>query len=216
MQTNITELVFILDKSGSMSGLESDTIGGFNAMLNKQKQLPGQCRLTTVLFDNGFEVLHDRLDLMAVSDLTAKDYVIGGSTALLDAMGRCIQKVDSVMQGSTIDYRPDKVLFVIITDGMENASRRFSREMIHELVTKRRNMGWEFVFLGANMDAIAVANDYGINPDMARKYANTPMGVHANFDAISCLTSSVRGRRKLDKDWDKAIIDEENKDKKRQ
>lgn len=214
MKTNITEMVFILDKSGSMSGLENDTIGGFNAMLNKQKELPGQCRLTTVLFNNNYQLLHDRLDLMAVNELTEKDYSVDGWTALLDAMGKSILKVDSVMQGSAMEYRPDKVLFVIITDGMENASRRFTREQISQMVTQRREMGWEFIFLGANMDAIAVARDYGIPQDRARSYDYSPKGVRANYAAASDVMHSIRSRGVVDEDWDKHIVEDDKKGKK--
>ncbi|NLE68682.1 MAG: VWA domain-containing protein [Clostridiales bacterium] len=205
MTTNITELVFILDRSGSMAGLEADTIGGFNAMLKKQQAQPGQARVTTLLFDNAHEFIHDRLDLAAVSPLNPDSYFVRGSTALLDAMGKSIQKVDRVMAATDPEHRPHQVLFVIITDGMENASRRFTREQVVQLVHSRRQMGWEFIFLGANMDAIQVAEGYGFSPDRAQTYMNDPQGVGMNFDAVSRLASEVRASRPIPQDWDRDI-----------
>ena len=205
MNTDITELVFILDRSGSMAGMEEDTIGGFNAMLEKQKGEPGAARVTTVLFDNEYEVIHDRLGLVAVKPLTGREYFVRGSTALLDAVGRTIHKVDGVMESTEIQYRADKILFVIITDGMENASHAFTREQLAGLVKKRREMGWEFIFLGANMDAIAVGQGFGMSPDLSRTYLNDPLGVELNFQAVSEAASHFRGSRSIPKDWDKKI-----------
>ena len=155
-----TELVFILDKSGSMAGLESDTIGGFNAMLQKQKALPGACRITTVLFDNRYELLHDRIDIRAVSPVTEREYQVGGSTALLDAIGRTIQKLAGVQRNTAEEYRADKVMFVIITDGAENSSREYSSQRVKAMIEhEKEKYGWEFVFLGANIDAVETAGD---------------------------------------------------------
>ena len=210
MDTIITELIFILDRSGSMAGLEGDTIGGFNSMLKKQKEQPGVARVTTVLFDNEYEVIHDRLDLAAVKPITDKTYFVRGSTALLDAIGRTIHKVDGVLESTELQYRADKILFVIITDGMENASHAFTREQLASLVNQRREMGWEFIFLGANMDAIAVAQSYGIAQDRSRTYRNDPLGVELNFQAVSDAASHYRGSRSIPKDWDKKIRERGN------
>ena len=205
MKTNLTELVFVLDRSGSMSGLEADTIGGFNSMLKQQQAQPGQARITTLLFDNAQQLIHDRLDLAAVSPLTPETYFVRGSTALLDAMGQSIRKVDAVMAATAPSHRPDQVLFVIITDGMENASRRFTREQVAKLVKSRRAMGWEFIFLGANMDAFTVAQAYGIAPDRAQTYQNDQEGVGLNFDTVSRLATEVRASRPIPGDWNRDI-----------
>lgn len=205
MATNLIELVFILDRSGSMSGLESDTLGGFNALLAKQKGEPGKARITTVLFNNAYDIIHDRLDLDTVSPLTEKEYFVGGSTALLDAIGRSIQKVDRVMASTAPAHRPDKVMFAIITDGMENASRRFTRQQVAEVVKARRDLGWEFLFLGANMDAITVAQGFGIDASRAQTFVNDSEGVALNFQAVSDATSSMRRHKVLDAQWSRPI-----------
>lgn len=211
MTTKTTELVFILDRSGSMSGLEADTIGGFNSMLTKQQGEPGAARLTTVLFDNNYEIIHDRLDLMAVSPITTKEYFVRGSTALLDAIYRSIRKVDGVMENSLPEHRPDRVLFVIITDGMENASHLITGEQLAALVTARRAMGWEFLFLGANMDAIAVAGSYGIAQDRASTFVNDEEGVAINFDVVSDATANFRRYEAVPTGWDERIRKRDSK-----
>jgi uncharacterized protein YegL len=193
MKNDLTELVFILDKSGSMSGLESDTIGGFNAMLQKQKALDGECRITTVLFDNHYELLHDRLDLRAVSPLTDKDYQVGGTTALLDAIGRTICKLANVQRNTAEEYRAGKVLFVIITDGMENASREFSAEKVKAMIEQEKEKyGWEFIFLGANIDAVETAGHFGIKADRAVDYVADSEGTTLNFECISQTLAGFR------------------------
>ena len=155
MRKGLTELVFILDKSGSMAGLETDTIGGYNTMLKKQQMVDGECQITTVLFDNDYELLHDRIDIRAVSPITKKEYQIGGSTALLDAMGRTIQKIDNAQKHTAEEYRAEKVMFVIITDGEENSSREFSLRKVKALIKRQKEKyAWEFIFLGANIDAV--------------------------------------------------------------
>ena len=211
MATNLTELVYILDRSGSMSGLEGDTIGGFNSLLNKQQALPGEARVTTVLFDDKYELLHDRLDVKAVNTITHQDYFVRGSTALLDAIGRSIQKVDGVMAGTAPAHRPDKVLVVIITDGMENASRRFTARQVQALVSARREMGWEFMFLGANMDAIAAAQEVGIDPNLAQTYTNDALGVQMNYAALDYATTHFRGAGQVPQDWRDAIQERESR-----
>jgi uncharacterized protein YegL len=193
MKNDLTELVFILDKSGSMSGLESDTIGGFNAMLQKQKALDGECRITTVLFDNHYELLHDRLDLRAVSPLTDKDYQVGGTTALLDAIGRTICKLANVQRSTAEEYRAGKVLFVIITDGMENASREFSAEKVKAMIEQEKEKhGWEFIFLGANIDAVETAGRFGIKADRAVDYVADSKGTTLNFECMSRAVADFR------------------------
>jgi uncharacterized protein YegL len=193
MKKDLTELVFILGKSGSMSGLESDTIGGFNSMLQKQKALDGECRITTVLFDNHYELLHDRLDLRAVSPITEKEYYVGGSTALLDAIGRTIRKLVNVQRSTAEDYRAGKVLFIIITDGMENVSREFSSQQVKTMIEhEKEKYGWEFIFLGANIDAVETAGRYGIDADRAVDYVADSEGTALNFTVMSQTVASFR------------------------
>ena len=186
MKTNLTELVFILDRSGSMGGLESDTIGGFNSMLTKQQSEPGECRITTVLFDDNYEVLHDRIDIKAVNKITAQEYFVRGCTALLDAVGKTIKKINKVQKNTAENYRAEKVLFVITTDGMENASREFTYDKIKAMVEKQKKKhNWEFIFLGANIDAIDVANRFGIARNRAQNFHNDSEGIAMNYEALS-------------------------------
>jgi len=193
MKKNATELVFILDKSGSMAGLESDTIGGFNAMLQKQRALEGECRITTVLFDNRYELLHDRIDIRAVSSMTEKEYQVGGSTALLDAIGLTIHKLVSVQRNTAEEYRAEKVMFVIITDGAENASREYSVQKIRAMIEhEKENYGWEFIFLGANIDAVETAGRFGIKADRAVDYVPDRKGTELNFKAMSETVACFR------------------------
>lgn len=193
MKKGLTELVFILDKSGSMAGLEHDTIGGFNSMLQKQKDLDGECRITTVLFDNRYELLHDRIDIRAVSPMTEKEYQVGGSTALLDAIGRTIQKLAAVQRNTAEDYRAESVMFVIITDGEENASREYSAQKIRALIEHEKdNYGWEFVFLGANIDAVETAGRFGISADRAVDYVPDGAGTGLNFQMMSEAVATFR------------------------
>ena len=192
MKANLTELIFILDKSGSMSGLESDTIGGFNSMLQKQKAVDRECRITTVLFDNNCELLHDRIDICAVSAMTAKEYKVGGSTALLDAIGRTIHKISNVQKNTAAEYRAEKVMFVIITDGEENASREYSAEKVKARIEHQKSKyGWEFVFLGANINAVETAGRFGISANRAMDYVPDAKGTALNFnvmnDTIMCF-----------------------------
>jgi len=193
MNTNLTELVFILDRSGSMGGLESDTIGGFNSMLAKQQAESGECRITTVLFDSEYEVLHDRIDLKAVSKITNREYFVRGTTALLDAVGKTIKKIRKVQSNTAEEYRADKVLFVITTDGMENASREYSYEKIKSMVERqKKKFNWEFIFLGANIDAIDVANRFGIAGNRTQNFHNDSAGVELNYSVLSETVSEYR------------------------
>lgn len=196
MKKGFTELVFILDKSGSMNGLESDTIGGFNSMLKKQKELDGECRITTVLFDNRCELLHDRIDIQAVGPMTGKDYRVGGSTALLDAIGGTIHKLAGVQKNTAEQYRAENVMFVIITDGQENASREYSSDQVKSMIRlEKEKYGWEFVFLGANIDAVETAGRFGIAPDRAADYVPDGAGTALNFQMMSEAVAVFRETR---------------------
>jgi uncharacterized protein YegL len=211
MNTNLTELVFILDRSGSMGGLESDTIGGFNAMLAKQRAEPGECRLTTVLFDNFSEILHDRIDIKAVSPITANEYSVCGSTALLDAIGKTIRKIVSVQRHTAEEHRAAKVLFVITTDGMENASREYTYEKVKSLIEHQKSKyGWEFIFLGANIDAAETAERFGIDRSRAQNYHSDSLGTQLNYRVVADATVAFRGSGALPRDWN-AEIDEDFK-----
>ena len=184
MKKGLTELVFVLDKSGSMSGLEKDTIGGFNSMLEKQKEVDGECLITTVLFDNGYELLHDRIDIRAVSPITEKEYSVGGSTALLDAIGRTINKISNAQRHTADEFRAENVMFVIITDGEENASREYSSDKVKAQIQRQKEKyGWEFVFLGANIDAVETASRFGIAPDRAQNYHADGEGMHSTSES---------------------------------
>jgi uncharacterized protein YegL len=209
MKSGSTELVFILDRSGSMSGLEADTIGGFNAMLGKQKAIEGDCRVTTALFNTGFELLHDRIDLRAISPITTREYFVGGSTALLDAIGRTIHKIGNAQKNTAAEFRAEKVIFVIITDGEENASREYSAGHVKQMIERQTQVyGWEFVFLGANMDAIETAGCFGIHAKRAQAYHADSQGVKLNFDSMSDALTSFRNGSILPDDWNAEIQDD--------
>jgi len=207
--TNLTELVFILDRSGSMGGLESDTIGGFNSMLAKQQSQDGECRITTVLFDGEYEILHDRLDVKAVSPITEKEYYVRGNTALLDAVGKTINKIGNTQKHSKPEYRADKILFVITTDGMENASREFDYSKIKLMIEHQKSKyNWEFIFLGANIDAVEVANRFGIAKNRAQNFHNDSEGIKLNYDSLSESIVELRAApacAKLSDDWNQKI-----------
>ena len=193
MKKNLTELVFILDKSGSMSGLEKDTIGGFNSMLDQQSKVDGECVITTVLFDNRYELLHDRIDIRAVQPMTEQEYFVGGSTALLDAIGKTIHKIGTVQKNTTEEYRAEKVMFVIITDGEENASRHYSSAQIRQMIQhQKERYGWEFIFLGANIDAVETAGRFGIDADRAVDYVPDGEGTELNFRMMSETVATFR------------------------
>lgn len=193
MKKDATELVFILDRSGSMAGLEKDTIGGFNSMLSKQKALEGECRITTVLFDNGYTLLHDRIDIRAVTPMTEKEYFVGGATALLDAIGRTIHKLVCVQKNTAEPYRAGKVMFVIITDGEENASRNYTSEKVKAMIQhEKETYGWEFIFLGANIDAVETAGQFGISPDRAVDYMPDAAGTALNFEMMAEAAAQYR------------------------
>jgi uncharacterized protein YegL len=201
MKKGLTELVFILDKSGSMCGLEADTIGGYNSMLAKQQAVEGECHITTVLFDNNYELLHDRIDIKAVSTITEKEYQVGGSTALLDAIGRTIHKIGNAQKHTADDYRAEKVMFVIITDGEENSSREYTAEKVKALIERQKTKyGWELIFLGANIDAVKTAGHFGIAPDRAIDYLADSEGTELNFEVMSAAVATFREVGTVDED----------------
>jgi len=196
-----TELVFILDRSGSMGGLENDTIGGFNSMLEKQRKIEGECRITTVLFDNVCELLHDRIDIAAIAPITENEYYVRGSTALVDAIGFTIDKIVKAQRHTAENHRAEKVMCVIITDGYENASHKYSLEHVRDKIThETEKYGWEFIFLGANIDAIETAGHYGIRSSHAADYSCDSDGVALNFITVSNVLQNVRHRRAYDMD----------------
>lgn len=193
MKKGLTELVFILDRSGSMGGLESDTIGGFNAMLEKQKKQDGDAHITTVLFDDKYEQIHDRFPINQVKKLTSEDYYVRGCTALLDAMGRAIHQMVLVQKHLPEEERAQKVIFVITTDGLENASREYSRDQIKQMVEhEKEKYGWEFLFLGANMDAIKEADSFGIGADRSVTFRNDSQGIETNYRVLSDTICMMR------------------------
>lgn len=203
----MTELVFILDRSGSMLGLEQDTIGGFNSMLEKQRKEPGAAVVSTVLFDNENEIIHDRVAIADVSDLTDKEYFVRGCTALLDAVGGAIHHIGNVHKYARKEDVPEKTIFIITTDGMENASCRYTYEKVCAMVERQKERyGWEFIFLGANIDAAAEAKRFGIHESMAANYHCDEAGTALNYEVISEAITSVRtGNAPLSANWKKKI-----------
>ena len=193
MKKNLTEIVFILDRSGSMAGLEADTIGGFNAMIEKQRKEPGEAIVSTVLFDNECEVIHDRVPLDRVPALTEREYFVRGCTALLDAVGGAIRHIGNVHKYAREEDRPEKTLFVITTDGMENASRRFTYDRLKAMIERQKEKyGWEFLFLGANMDAAREAARFGIGADRAANYHADSEGTNVIYETVSEAITQVR------------------------
>ena len=202
VKQGLTEMVFILDRSGSMEGLESDTIGGYNAMLAKQQKEPGEAVVTTVLFDDQYELLHDRINLRGVAQITDKEYYVRGTTALLDAVGKTINKIGNAQKHTDEAERAERVVVVITTDGMENASREFSEDKVRRMIEhQKRKYGWEFIFLGANIDAIGTAARFGIAENRAVNYNADSEGTSLNFEVISETMSCVRACRPIAENW---------------
>ena len=209
MRKNLTEIVFILDRSGSMSGLEADTIGGFNSMIEKQKRENGEALISTVLFDNVSEVIHDRVPVQKVEPMTDRDYSVRGCTALLDAIGGAIHHIGNVHKYARNEDVHEHTLLVITTDGMENASRRYDNEKVKKMIERQKEKyGWEFLFLGANIDAAKEAACFGIGADRAVNYKCDEAGTALNYEVISEAVCSVRAARPLSADW-KRRIDED-------
>ena len=205
----MTELVFILDRSGSMSGLEKDTIGGFNSMIEKQKREEGEALVSTVLFDSESVVIHDRLPLGRVPRMTEKEYFTRGCTALLDAVGGAIHHIGNIHKYARKEDVPEKTMFIITTDGYENASRRYDYEKVRKMIERQKSRhGWELLFLGANIDAAAEAKRFGIGADRAVNYKCDEAGTALNYEVISEAVCSVRAARPLSADW-KRRIDED-------
>ncbi|MBQ8027060.1 MAG: hypothetical protein IJ261_02965 [Clostridia bacterium] len=215
MKNGITELVFILDRSGSMSGLEGDTIGGFNSMIEKQKKKEGECYVSTVLFDNVSEVLHDRVKLSEIKPMTDADYTVRGSTALIDAIGCAIHHVANIHKYARPEDVPEHTMFIITTDGMENASHIYTSNKVKQMIeSKKSKYGWEFLFIGANIDAVETASHFGIGADRAVNYHADAKGTRVNYAAMSDAICAVRESRPLAADW-KDRIDEDFKARKK-
>ena len=196
MKKGLTEIVFILDRSGSMSGLENDTIGGFNSMISKQKDEEGEALISTVLFDNETEVIHDRLPLDKIAPLTGKEYYVRGSTALLDAIGEAIHHISSIHKYAREEDVPEKTLFILTTDGMENSSRKYSYDKVKKMVEKKKEKNhWEFIFLGANIDAVSVANKFGVDRSRAVTYECDGAGTALNYKMMSKMVSCARASK---------------------
>lgn len=206
MKKDLTELVFILDRSGSMSGLERDTIGGFNSMIEKQKREKGECYISTVLFDNVSEVLHDRVKLSEVEKLTDRDYTVRGCTALLDAIGGAIHHIGNIHKYARNEDVPEHTVFIITTDGMENASRFYDYDKIKKMIERqKKRYGWEFLFLGANIDAVETAKSFGIAADRAVKYKCDSAGTRLNYEIMSETVTAFRESRPVGAEWKKKI-----------
>lgn len=193
MKKGLTEIVFILDRSGSMAGLENDTIGGFNSMISKQKDEDGEALISTVLFDNETEVIHDRMPLGDIAPMTGKEYYVRGSTALLDAIGEAIHHISNIHKYAREEDVPEKTLFIITTDGMENSSRKYSYDKVRKMVEKKKEKDhWEFIFLGANIDAVSVANKFGVDRSRAVTYECDSAGTALNYKMMSKMVSCAR------------------------
>ena len=207
MKKNLTELVMILDRSGSMGGLESDTIGGYNSMLQKQSKEEGDVLVSTVLFDDYSKVVHDRVPINEIKPLTDKEYYVRGCTALLDAIGGAIHHIGNIHKYAREEDRPEKTIFVITTDGMENASEHYTFDQVRRMVNRQQERyGWEFIFLGANMDAVSVAGNIGIRRDRAVEYLNDGAGIALNYEVISEAVTSMRTcAAPIDGSWKKKI-----------
>lgn len=209
MKKNLSEIVFLLDRSGSMSGLEKDTIGGFNAMIEKQKKEQGEALISTVLFDHEMKVLHDRVKVQDVKPISEKDYQVRGCTALLDAMGGAIHHIGNVHKYARNEDVPEHTIFVITTDGMENASSHYSSSKVRTMVERQKEKsGWEFLFLGANMDAIAAAKDFGIEEDKAVEYRSDDVGTRLNYAVMSEAICEFRTKGTVEKSWKRKIEDD--------
>ncbi len=206
MKNNITELVFILDRSGSMSGLEGDTIGGFNSLIDKQRKQEGECYVSTVLFDNVSEVLHDRVKLSEIPRMTEDDYTVRGCTALIDAIGGAIRHIANIHKYTRPEDVPEHTMFVIMTDGMENASRRYSSGEVKKMIEREKEeYGWEFLFIGANIDSVETAGRFGIGADRSVNYHADHEGTAVVFETVAETVCGFREKRPLKASWGEKI-----------
>ena len=206
MRKNLTEMVFILDRSGSMAGLEGDTIGGFNGMIERQREMEGEALVSTVLFSGDSEVIHDRVDIRQVEPMTRRQYCVGGCTALIDAIGGAIHHIGNVHKYAREEDRPEHTVFVITTDGMENASRRYTSDQVKAMVRRQKERyGWEFLFLGANIDAVETAAQFGIAEDRAVTFHNDARGQALNYAGVSEAVRQVRASMPLGRSWKEDI-----------
>ena len=213
---NLTEMVFILDRSGSMSGLEMVTIGGYNSLLKKQRKEAGDATVTTVLFDDQYEMIHDHAAIGKVKDITNKEYFARGMTGLLDAIGKTINHVGNRHKNALDSEVPEKTMVVIITDGYENASREFTLTQVKQMIERQKErFGWEFLFLGANIDAVSTAAGFGISADRAVTYEADSVGTRVNFNAVNETVSCIRASMPMSADWKRDIEEYRNKKKKR-
>ena len=214
MKNGITEMVFILDRSGSMGGLESDTIGGFNAMIEKQKKQEGKAYVTTVLFDHEIKVLHDRVDLSEIQPMTDKDYTVRGTTALIDAIGMTIGRIKEQHKELSEDEVPEHTIFVITTDGMENASKEYSSKDVKKMIEhQKKKHNWEFLFIGANIDAVETAKHFGIDKNRAVNYKADSRGTSVLYSAVSSVVGSVRKSIVIEDTWSQEINEDFEKRK---
>ena len=208
-QNELTEIVFIIDRSGSMAGLESDTIGGYNSFLERQKAEQGKTIISTILFSNDSEVVHDRIDLSGAEPMTRKEYIVGGCTALLDAIGGAIRHIRNVHKYIRPEDVPSHTIFVITTDGMENASRKYDSRKVKQMIEEQKKKDWEFLFLGANIDAIETAARFGIEEDRAVQYHSDSAGTALNYRVVSEAVSAMRMTTgHIGRNWKKEIEDD--------
>lgn len=206
IHNNITEMVFILDRSGSMSGLEKDTIGGFNSLIEKQKKQNGKCYVSTVLFDHETQVIHDRVELADIKPMTEEDYFVRGCTALIDAIGGAIHHIKNIHKYARKEDVPEHTMFVIITDGYENASKKYSSDQVKKMIEhEKEQYGWEFLFIGANIDAVETAKHFGINEDRAVNYHADELGTEVVYDTISDAFCNLRASMPLSDNWSNKI-----------
>ena len=206
MKENLTEIVFILDRSGSMSSLTTDTIGGFNSFIDTQKQEDGEAILTTILFDDQYEILHNGVDIKTVKPLTSKEYSARGMTALLDAIGKTINTVGERLNKTNEDDKPSKVIFVITTDGQENSSKEFTQSKVKEMIEHQtNNYSWQFMFLGANIDAVSTAQSFGISGQFASNYTANSVGTDSLYRSVSKSVASYRSDGEISDNWNDEI-----------
>ena len=207
-KNHLTELVFILDRSGSMAGLEQDTIGGFNSLIAKQKKQDGECYVSTVLFDNVSEVVHDRVKLSEIRPMTEKDYYVRGCTALIDAIGGAVKHIGNIHKYARPEDVPEHTMFVITTDGLENASRKYSSDEVKKMIENKKKDGWEFLFIGANIDSVETARRVGIGADRAVNYHADKQGTAVLYDTVAETVCCMRENRPIGASWSKKISED--------